>query len=108
MTVGSPGGTTILSSIFQVIYYRLVMGMELKAAVEEPRIYSIEYPLIRWEKGVPDEVRMELERRGHQFEAFPREIGNANCMWINSDTNEFHGVGDSSRESTAIGLRFVD
>ncbi len=108
MTVGSPGGTTIISSIFQVIYYRLVMGMELKAAVEEPRIYSIQYPFIRWEKGVPSEAREELKRRGHQFEAVPREIGNANTMWINLDTNEFHGVGDSSRESTAIGLRFVD
>ncbi|SFJ46348.1 gamma-glutamyltransferase [Thermoflavimicrobium dichotomicum] len=104
MTVGSPGGSTIISSVYQVIFNRLSYGMDLKAAVEEPRIFSDKYPMIRWEKGVPDEVRKELIKRGHQWEQNPKEIGNANAMWIDHKTGVYTGVGDSSRESTAIGL----
>ena len=54
MTVGSPGGPTIIASVFQVIFNKLEYGMPLKAAIEEPRIYSNLYPDIRWEEGVPE------------------------------------------------------
>ncbi|RAL21849.1 gamma-glutamyltransferase [Thermoflavimicrobium daqui] len=104
MTVGSPGGSTIISSVYQVIFNRLSYGMDIKKAVEEPRIFSSQYPKIRWEKGVPDAVREELMKRGHSFEEAPKEIGNANSMWIDPKTGLYIGAGDSSRESTAIGI----
>ena len=50
MTVGSPGGATILASVAQVLLNVIHYDMDLKDAIEEPRIYSNKYPSIRWEK----------------------------------------------------------
>ncbi|SEN15138.1 gamma-glutamyltransferase [Lihuaxuella thermophila] len=104
MTVGSPGGSTIIASVFQVMFNKLSYGMSLKDAIEEPRIFSSSYPNIRWEQGVPDEVRAALAERGHSWESSPTEIGNVNALWIDHKTGNYLGAGDSSRESTAIGL----
>jgi gamma-glutamyltranspeptidase / glutathione hydrolase len=104
MTVGSPGGATIIASVYQVIFNKLGKGLDLKQAIEEPRIYSARYPTIRWEKGVPDQAREELTRMGHRFESEPTEIGNVNAIWIDWRKKRYYGAGDSSRDSTAIGL----
>src|SRR5699024_8639001 len=44
MTVGSPGGTTIITSVAQVILNVIGYDQELKDAIEEPRLFSSAYP----------------------------------------------------------------
>ncbi|MFC7440761.1 gamma-glutamyltransferase [Laceyella putida] len=104
MTVGSPGGSTIIASVYQVMFNKLSKGLDLKQAIEEPRIFSSQYPTVRWEEGVPDAVRAELEQMGHRFAEEPEVIGNVNAIWIDQKTGTYYGAGDSSRDSTAIGL----
>nr|WP_309868015.1 gamma-glutamyltransferase [Desmospora profundinema] len=104
MTVGSPGGPTIIASVAQTILNVLEYDMALKDAIEEPRIYTNAYPNIRWEPGIPDDVRADLEARGHRFEAAPRDIGNVNAIWIDPATGLYHGAADSTREGVAIGI----
>lgn len=41
--------------------------MDLKAAVEEPRIYTNSMTSYRYEKGVPEEARTKLNEMGHKF-----------------------------------------
>lgn len=60
LTVGSPGGATIISSVLQTILYHIEYGMELKAAVEEPRIYTNSMSSYRYEDGVPKDVLSKL------------------------------------------------
>src|SRR5690606_18506032 len=108
MTVGSPGGTTIITSVMQTILNVIGYGMELKDAIEEPRIYSNQYPNIRWEYGVPDLVRQQLESMGHAWESSPREIGNVNSLMLDEDSGLYYGAADSTREGTAIGLSSED
>ncbi|TDL30972.1 gamma-glutamyltransferase [Jeotgalibacillus sp. S-D1] len=103
MTVGSPGGPTIITSVFQTIVNVIDYDMHLKAAIEEPRIYSPTYPQIRWEKGIPANVRKTMKKWGHEWQSSPGEIGNVQAIRILRD-GSYIGAADSSREGTAIGL----
>ncbi|SFG12233.1 gamma-glutamyltransferase 1 . Threonine peptidase. MEROPS family T03 [Planifilum fulgidum] len=104
LTVGSPGGATIIASVFQVILHKLEYGMPLKAAIEEPRIYSNRYPDIRWEEGVPEEARSRLQELGHRWESAPVNIGNVQSIWIDHRSGLYIGAADSTREGAAVGL----
>lgn len=104
MTVGSPGGTTIITSVMQTIVNVIGYDMGLKDAIEEPRIYSNLYPNIRWEYGIPGNVREQLEQRGHQWDARPMEIGNVNSILLDEEKGLYYGAADSTREGSAIGV----
>lgn len=108
MTVGSPGGATIITSVTQTITNVIGYSMSIKDAIEEPRIYSNSYPTIRWEYGIPNQVRKLLVDMGHAWESSPREIGNVNSIVLDSETGAFEGAADSTREGTAIGLTEED
>lgn len=53
MVVGTPGGSTIITSVFQVILNTLEMGMNMQQAVEYPRFHH------QW---LPDATRFEANR----------------------------------------------
>ena len=104
MTVGSPGGTTIITSVMQTIVNTIGYDMNIKDAIEEPRIYSNVYPTIRWEYGVPDAVRTNLEQMGHAWEQNPAEMGNVNSLLFDEEKGVYIGAADSTREGMAIGI----
>ena len=106
MTVGSPGGTTIITSVAQVILNVIGYDQELKDAIEEPRLFSSAYPSIRWEYGVPGDVREKMIEMGHEWEEQNLEIGNVNSLLIKD--NMYYGAADSTREGVAIGLTEED
>lgn len=53
MVVGTPGGSTIITSVFQVVLNALEMGMNMQQAVEFPRFHH------QW---LPDNTRVEAKR----------------------------------------------
>lgn len=108
MTVGSPGGTTIITSVAQTILNVIGYKMDLKDAIEEPRIFTNSFPTIRWEYGIPSNAREKLQRRGHKWEPAPKEIGNVNSIIVDEKRNLFIGAADSTREGSAIGLSAQD
>ncbi|MCM2987773.1 gamma-glutamyltransferase [Bacillus safensis] len=104
MTVGSPGGTTIIASVSQTILNLLEYDMELQDAVEEPRIYTNSPTSYRYEVGVPLDVRTKLNDMGHRFGSSPIDIGNVQALLIDRKAGTFTGVADSSRNGTAVGV----
>ncbi|QOK27143.1 gamma-glutamyltransferase [Cytobacillus oceanisediminis] len=104
LTVGSPGGPTIITSVLQTILYAIEYDMELKAAVEEPRIYTNSLNSYRYEEGIPSEVINRLKGMGHSFGPSPTTIGNVQSILIDRDKGNFKGVADSSRNGAAIGV----
>ncbi|MFS0654437.1 gamma-glutamyltransferase [Bacillus sp. 179-C3.3 HS] len=104
MTVGSPGGTTIIASVSQTILNLLEYDMELQEAVEEPRIYTNSLTSYRYEVGVPLDVRTKLNDLGHRFGSSSIDIGNVQALLIDRQTGTFTGVADSTRNGTAIGV----
>lgn len=105
MTVGSPGGTTIITSVVQTILNSIGYDMDIKDAIEEPRIYSDEYPDIRWEYGIQGDVRYELEEMGHEWEDESTDIGNVNSIVVDQEKGVYQGAADSTREGMAIGIQ---
>jgi gamma-glutamyltranspeptidase/glutathione hydrolase len=53
MVVGTPGGSTIITSVFQVVLNALEMGMNMQQAVEFPRFHH------QW---LPESTRLEANR----------------------------------------------
>lgn len=104
LTVGSPGGPTIITSVLQTILHAIEYDMELKAAVEEPRIYTNSLNSYRYESGISADVLEQLNSMGHSFGASPTVIGNVQSIQIDPETGEFKGVADSSRNGAAIGI----
>ncbi|WP_252606694.1 gamma-glutamyltransferase [Bacillus paralicheniformis] len=104
LTVGSPGGTTIIASVFQTILNYFEYGMSLQDAIEEPRIYTNSLTSYRYESGMPKDVRLKLNDFGHRFGANPVDIGNVQSIFIDRENKTFTGVADSSRNGTAVGV----
>ncbi|WP_066306991.1 gamma-glutamyltransferase [Bacillus sp. FJAT-29814] len=105
LTVGSPGGTTIITSVLQTILHAIEYDMELKEAVEEPRIYTNSTTSYRIESGVSADVISKLNSMGHRFGS-PTTIGNVQSIFIDHENGTFKGVADSSRNGAAIGINF--
>lgn len=69
MVVGTPGGSTIITSVFQVVLNTLEMGMNMQQAVEFPRFHHQWLPdNIRVEaKRFSDEQMIRLKAKGYEF-----------------------------------------
>ncbi|MBS4192136.1 gamma-glutamyltransferase [Bacillus sp. FJAT-49705] len=104
LTVGSPGGATIITSVLQTILHAIEYDMELKAAVEEPRIYTNNLNSYRYESGISKDVIDKLNSMGHKFGTNPVTIGNVQSILIDHKNGTFKGVADSSRNGAAIGV----
>jgi gamma-glutamyltranspeptidase / glutathione hydrolase len=104
LTVGSPGGPTIITSVLQTILHAIEYDMELKKAVEEPRIYTNNLNSYRYEDGISSETINELNAMGHKFGPSPTTIGNVQSILIDHENGTFKGVADSSRNGAAIGI----
>ena len=68
MVVGTPGGPTIITSVYHAISNVIDHGMPLDRAVESPRVHHQAWPdqIFHEEAGLAADVVEELERRGHR------------------------------------------
>jgi len=66
LAVGASGGPTIISQTLLALVNAIDFEMDIEAALRQPRFHHQWQPdVLRVEPGVPSEVRLELERRGH-------------------------------------------
>ena len=102
LILGTPGGATIITTVFQNILNVLVHNMNIKEAVRSPRIHSQWFPdVIFYEKNsLSNDVILDLKSRGHNME-LRWNIGEANGIMI--DKKGFWGGADSRGENTAVG-----
>lgn len=97
MIVGTPGGSTIITSVFQTILNVLEFDMELQAAVDAPKMHHQWQPdLIILEKNKFDENTISaLKEKGHVIE-FTDRLGIMNCIFID-ENKKSQAVGDITR-----------
>lgn len=83
MVVGTPGGTTIITSVFQTILNVLDHHMNMQQAVEAKRIHSQWTPdLVFNEKGALTETdSMDLVKMGHAFK-MRKAIGRVDAILV--------------------------
>ena len=75
LALGTPGGSTIINTVLQVLLNRLDFGMTLPEAVAAPRLAPQNYyPILAEPAFLRTEVSEELEDLGHSFEEI-EELG---------------------------------
>jgi gamma-glutamyltranspeptidase / glutathione hydrolase len=67
MITGSPGGTTIMSSVYESILNALVFNMSAQETADSPRFHHQLLPKdqIRYHPGLAPEVLAQLEKMGY-------------------------------------------
>jgi gamma-glutamyltranspeptidase/glutathione hydrolase len=104
---GSPGGSTIINSVFQITLNLIDHGLAIQEAIDAPRISSTTSnptgASIRREEGFSEDVIQELEDLGHVFRS-PSSIGSVQAIVIDLQTGKQYGGADQRRDGTVIGL----
>jgi gamma-glutamyltranspeptidase/glutathione hydrolase len=103
--VGSPGGSTIINTVLQIIVNVIDFGMNIQEAIDAPRFHHQWLPdKIRWE---PYEFSRDtvdaLSKRGHVFEEKPDFVGDAHAIGVDPKNGDRLGASDPRRGGTAVG-----
>jgi len=101
LVLGSPGGSTIITTVAQIIINMIDYKMHIEDAVESPRFHHQWLPdMIQVEKmGFSKETLGALEDVGHSH-SIRHSIGEANCIQVSNGMK--FGSGDSRRGASAI------
>lgn len=96
MVVGTPGGPTIINTVLQVIVNVIDHGMNIRQAVETPRIHHQWLPdRVDWEpSGMARDVRESLEKMGHKLASKEKPFGDAQGIMIDPSTGTRWGASD--------------
>ena len=102
LILGTPGGSTIITTVLQNFLNVTLHDMTIKEAVDAPRFHSQWMPdLIEYEKNsLSKNIIKQLEEMGHSLD-LRGNIGEANGIMI--DENGFWGGADKRGENTAVG-----
>ncbi|MFI6516494.1 gamma-glutamyltransferase [Spirillospora sp. NPDC050679] len=71
LAVGTPGGSTIITTVLQILVNRIDLGMDLPAALAAPRATQRNTPQVFAEQAFLDRYGRALAARGHRLELFP-------------------------------------
>ena len=101
---GTPGGATIITTVFQTIVNVIDYGMNVVQAVNAPRIHHQHLPdQIRYEPGgLPPEVVSDLEARGHTLVERGDISGDVEAIMIMPD-GTLEAAADPRRGGAAVG-----
>jgi gamma-glutamyltranspeptidase/glutathione hydrolase len=102
--VGTPGGSTIITTVFQVVSNMLDHGMDLGPAVLAPRVHHQHLPdrLEHEPGGLAPEVVAGLEAFGHQVHDRGEPWGDVQAVYVGHDGG-LEGVADPRRGGVALG-----
>ena len=102
-TVGSPGGSTIITTVLQTIFNYVDLGMPMDRALNAPRLSQRNDVTTDIEPGMNGSAQTQaLEKLGHKWTPKPEEIGAANALVFNRDgtvtavsEGARHGIGSA-------------
>jgi gamma-glutamyltranspeptidase/glutathione hydrolase len=103
-TIGSPGGSTIITTVLQTIVNYIDFGMSMDQAIDAPRISERNNEATSTEPGFAgSEQARALEQFGHKFDDRDGEIGAANAIVFNPD-GTVTAVSEGRRHGVGTGL----
>ena len=102
LVVGTPGGTTIPTSIFQTLVNILEFGLSAEDAVYKPKFHHQWLPdSISMEKSFPADIRIALQNMGYKIDE-RSGIGRTELIKVLPD-GKFEGVADVRGDDSAEG-----
>ncbi len=103
LVVGTPGGSTIITSVFQVITNVIDFKMSIYDAVQKPRFHHQWKPdQIYYEQNAFDETTMQrLQEMGHQFKE-RKPMGQVDAIMVMPD-GSLQAAADKRGDDSAAG-----
>ncbi|MCO4781616.1 MAG: gamma-glutamyltransferase [Candidatus Cloacimonetes bacterium] len=101
LIVGGSGGPRIISGVLQVVLNSIDHNMNIKEAVDAPRMHHQWMPdKLYLEKEIPVDVVDNLKKRGHIIQrSVPRNV----IQGIHIDGKDMYGASDSRKQGQAAG-----
>jgi gamma-glutamyltranspeptidase/glutathione hydrolase len=105
MVVGTPGGTTIITSVFQTVINVIDHKMGMQDAVSAKRLHSQWYPdeIFVEEHALDEATKKTLIEKGHKINPEFVELGRVDAILIRKD-GKLEGGADPRGDDTALGL----
>jgi gamma-glutamyltranspeptidase/glutathione hydrolase len=105
LVVGSPGGSTIITVVLQVILNCIDFEMDIQDAINQPRIHHQWLPeRIDYERfGMTVDVKENLQLKGHII-GRQRTLGRAEGIMIDHENKLFFGATDPRGYGSAEGF----
>ena len=103
MVVGTPGGSTIITSVYQTLLNVIDHGMGMQEAVNAKRVHHQWYPdeILVETDALTEDVQTDLEQLGHQLR-IKDKIGRMDCILVLPD-GSLEGGADPRGDNTALG-----
>ena len=103
-TIGSPGGSTIITTVLQTIVNHVDLGMPMDQALNAPRLSERNGTTTDIEPGFAASAQANaLAQFGHKWSSKPEEIGAANALVFNPD-GTVTAVSEAKRHGTGTAL----
>jgi len=104
LVTGTPGGPTIITTVFQIVTNELDFGLPVQASVNAPRFHHQNLPdRISYERGgLTADVVRELRRRGHEVVERRGISGDVQSIEVAPDGTRY-GASDPRRGGRALG-----
>lgn len=102
LVVGTPGGSTIITSVFQTLMNILEFNLPVDQAVNAPKFHHQWLPdEVYTEAGFPSAIKEQLETMGYKMES-SRPIGRTEVIKVN-EKGLMEAVGDKRGDDSAAG-----
>ncbi len=104
LIVGSPGGSTIITSVLQVIINVLDFKMNIRDAINASRFHHQWLPdeIVFESYGMTEDVKLDLINRGHKLKEISI-LGRVEGILFNKQNNLFWGSSDKRGFGKAVG-----
>ncbi|WP_375444009.1 gamma-glutamyltransferase [uncultured Fibrella sp.] len=105
MVVGTPGGSTIMTSVFQTVVNVIEHGMTMQQAVNALKFHHQWLPdKTIFENGAFTETTQKaLISRGYVLEQLTNTLGRMDCVLVRPD-GSYEGASDPRADNTAMGF----
>ena len=104
LITGTPGGSTIITSIFQIVSNHIDFGLPVRTSVDAPRFHHQNLPdVIRFERNGLSQATVDaLRAMGHEVSERSDNSGDVESIWIAPDGTRY-GAADRRRDGSALG-----
>jgi gamma-glutamyltranspeptidase/glutathione hydrolase len=109
LVTGSPGGPRIISTVLLSILNVVDYGLDVMAAVSEPRIHHQWQPdALVVERAIAEDVLAGLRERGHRVEVSRENWSSAQALAYRADSGWFSGGSDPRSDGLALGPKLKE